>query len=548
MSTKLTKEELLELQEPPMMEEFESQTLPERERPKNVPTFEEGDIIPDIIFSQRQRTDGTTRYLNSDPLTGRKMIELRSNPFDLELGTLDVCEVSIEEDTDLHNPDMGKYWVELVSVNGQTIEEMQQEKDQQIPTAIAEDKAGGRMFVLTTTLPVNKERKPGVPEASKFAHFTLDDRTLEVLETVSRAIKRREPCLLEGETAASKTSSIEYLAMRTNNAVLRLNLNGQSDTTELIGKYVPNDGRLAHEFMQSLKTPELLTESSRSILENANLEARALSIIESQRIAQNEGMAIPEWKWEDGLVVRAVRDGYWLILDEMNLAQPQVLERLNSLTERDPSLTVVEHDGMTFGSGKEDHRVHQDFRIFATMNPAEYAGRQRLSPAYKDRWTASLIVQTPNEAQYQDMLTLLVSGKQPDVEVEGIIYRGEQGRALYPRLSECTWSKEFVKDLARFHSALEDLTRTRAIGKGRREPYIFTRRGLLAFLDFLENEEIVERGDNRSMNTYDAITGPEKLIKRAFEYCYENKVATSEDRRGIADLWKASVRPLVKTV
>lgn len=32
--------------------------------------------------------------------------------------------------------------------------------------------------------------------------------------------------------------------------------------------------------------------------------------------------------------------------------------------------------------------IHGDFRIFATMNPAEYAGRSVLSPAYRNRWRA----------------------------------------------------------------------------------------------------------------------------------------------------------------
>ena len=44
----------------------------------------------------------------------------------------------------------------------------------------------------------------------------------------------------------------------------------------------------------------------------------------------------PFWRWQDGLVVQAMKHGWWVLLDEVNLAEPQILERLNSVLERDP--------------------------------------------------------------------------------------------------------------------------------------------------------------------------------------------------------------------
>ena len=49
------------------------------------------------------------------------------------------------------------------------------------------------------------------------------------------------PVALEGDTAASKTTAILWLAHLLNQPVVRLNLHGQTDTGELVGRYVPGE-------------------------------------------------------------------------------------------------------------------------------------------------------------------------------------------------------------------------------------------------------------------------------------------------------------------
>jgi len=38
----------------------------------------------------------------------------------------------------------------------------------------------------------------------------------------------------------------------------------------------------------------------------------------------------PEFSWRDGLFLSALKAGYWVLLDEMNLASQSVLEGLNA--------------------------------------------------------------------------------------------------------------------------------------------------------------------------------------------------------------------------
>lgn len=87
--------------------------------------------------------------------------------------------------------------------------------------------------------------------------------------------------------------------------------------------------------------------------------------------------------WQDGPVVQAMREGHVILLDEANLADPAVLERLNSLLEPGRSLTLAEKGG----SGGEVVVAHDKFRLVATMNPGGDFGKRELSPALANRFS-----------------------------------------------------------------------------------------------------------------------------------------------------------------
>lgn len=104
------------------------------------------------------------------------------------------------------------------------------------------------------------------------------------------------------------------------------------------------------------------------------------------------------FEWADGPLVCSMKDGSLLLLDEMSLAEDAVLERLNSVLEPSRTLTLAEKGGegptcvhksdnnteLLFSS---DVRAHEDFRIFATMNPGGDFGKRELSPALRSRFT-----------------------------------------------------------------------------------------------------------------------------------------------------------------
>ena len=73
------------------------------------------------------------------------------------------------------------------------------------------------------------------------------------------------------------------------------------------------------------------------------------------------------FEWVDGALTRAIEEGRWVLLDNANLCNPTVLDRLNPLLEPDGMLMLNEC-GMLDGEPRI-LRPHPDFRLFLTMDP-----------------------------------------------------------------------------------------------------------------------------------------------------------------------------------
>jgi len=80
-----------------------------------------------------------------------------------------------------------------------------------------------------------------------------------------------------------------------------------------------------------------------------------------QLLAQSSAM----FEWQDGPLVTAMKNGDVFLLDEINLAEDAVIERLNSVLESGREITLAEKGGYL----NEKIIAHPDFRILATMNP-----------------------------------------------------------------------------------------------------------------------------------------------------------------------------------
>jgi cobaltochelatase CobS len=177
--------------------------------------------------------------------------------------------------------------------------------------------------------------------------------------------------LLIGHTGTGKTSLIEQVAAHTNQGVLRSNMNGQTTVGDFVGFWTVKGG---------------------------------------------------ETIWIDGVLPTAMREGLWLIVDEVDFAEPAILAVLTAVLEPGGCLLLKER-------GNEIVTPHPSFRLFATANAVGamsqyrhlYQGANVMNEAFLDRWRvyqfdylspadeAEVLVRTFGEGVSASMATTLAS-------------------------------------------------------------------------------------------------------------------------------------------
>jgi MoxR-like ATPase len=390
---------------------------------------------------------------------------------------------------------------------------------------------GLRVLDLVLPYPATKpEHLSRVPDAGQFEHICLDQPFLETLRAVALGVAHGMPVALEGETAASKTSAVLYLAHLLSQPVVRLNLNGHTDASELVGRYVPADSNETVDWNTfSAETPWLKADTKK-ILSTAEKEKRPLTTLERMAVLGREGVPVQGWRFQEGYLPQAMRHGWWILLDEMNLAETQVLERLNCALENPPGLVLTEGSGTVFGKGG-DVAVHPSFRMLATMNPAEYAGRAVLSKAFADRWGIWHQAAGPGEREIEQMLLRLVFGEHPRVLFRKNAYKGESAAPVYPELQAIPEISSLLQRLAVFHHGIFKAAGGNgappSIGRLKKERYSFSRRILLNLLRYIA-ERIRATGEATA-----------DLITEAIQVLYLARIREEADRKAVVNILRA---------
>lgn len=162
--------------------------------------------------------------------------------------------------------------------------------------------------------------------------YSVNQRAVSTnLQRIIHAICIEKSVLLEGPPGVGKTSLVEYLARKLNIQLYRVNLSEQTDLIDLLGSDVPSDSSSA-------------------------------------------------FKWADGVLLKAMKEGAWLLLDELNMASQTVLEGLNSILDHRGSIYLPELDKTVEKS--------PGFRIFASQNPTSMgSGRKGLPHSFLTRFT-----------------------------------------------------------------------------------------------------------------------------------------------------------------
>ncbi|XP_068698835.1 midasin-like [Montipora foliosa] len=289
----------------------------------------------------------------------------------------------------------------------------------------------------------------------RYAHTR---HSLVLLEKLAACIRNNEPVLLVGETGTGKTSTVQYLAAQCATNLKVVNMSQQSDSSDLLGGYKPVEMKqivapvrekfevlfcktfsrkqnvkflghiqrcyaegmwemlfklMVHSQKNALKRVMKDDQVSHLRVEWQNLKQDIQQLKKQQKNAES-AMA---FRFVEGTVVQALRNGDWVLLDEINLAMPETLECLCGLLESSSgSLVLMERGDVT------PTVRHENFRLFACMNPATDVGKKDLPPGIRNRFTEIFVSELEDTADLRILAVDYLKGLSPNAAiVDGIV-------------------------------------------------------------------------------------------------------------------------------
>jgi midasin len=388
-------------------------------------------------------------------------------------------------------------------------------------------------------------KRPGSP-------FSTSPHTTRMLERVAAAVVNHEPLLLVGETGVGKTTAVQHLASSLGKKLVAFNLSQQSEAGDLLGGFKPVNARslmiplkeefddLFEESFGASKNQQFLQLLGRQTAKSnwravCKLWREALKMVEKQKSKNEQQPASPpregetpskkrkvenkrsidftRWKsftdkittaersmagssdaflfsFVEGNIVKAVRNGDWILLDEINLASSDTLESISDLLDsRSPSILLTEAGNI------ERIEAHPDFRVFAAMNPATDVGKKDLPPGIRSRFT-ELYVGSPDK-DLKSLQSIVAAYLRQEIASDPAIVTDIS--LLYQNIIALAEENRLVDGAGqRPHFSLRTLTRTLSFAKRihhlcglRRAIYEGFQMSFMTFLD-AESSSIVQ--------------------------------------------------------
>ena len=185
-----------------------------------------------------------------------------------------------------------------------------------------------------------------------------------MVEEIAIGVRMNLNVMLTGPTGCGKTTVVSSLAAQLNQPFIRFNMNGETRVSHLVGMNKPatEDGVLTLRF-------------------------------------------------SEGALVEAMQEGYWVLFDEIDAAQPSVLMVLQPVLEEDNRTLFVPETGQAI-------QAHPEFRLFATGNTigfrsssrARHAGTNTMNDAFLDRFGMVLDVRYPEKNEEIERVLCNVPG------------------------------------------------------------------------------------------------------------------------------------------
>ena len=218
--------------------------------------------------------------------------------------------------------------------------------------------------------------------------LVLENYNKDDVKLLRWGIENNKNILIQGHTGLGKTHLISLLAKEINTILHRISLSGGITEREILGKYIAKEGTTI---------------------------------------------------WEDGLLIKAMKEGQWIVFDEINACEPGVLFILQALTDDDRRITLIEKNG-------EVIIPHPNFRLFATRNPNHpaYSGVRDLNVAFLSRFQIVMEIKIPDVIQEIKI-----------VESKGITLKEDQWKEVFGFVS--LLRKQFLEETILYFPGTRDV-------------------------------------------------------------------------------------------
>jgi midasin len=331
----------------------------------------------------------------------------------------------------------------------------------------------GRSTLQKHHMAAYEEQRDSLPASSE---YTLTGSSTRLLERVAVALQVEEPVLLVGETGVGKTSAVQALSKDLGAPLRVVNLSHQTDSADLLGgfkpvepksrvhdlikkvtplvhstwphgdntKFVKSLLRYCHEkkyrkVLKAVKSANSRVEMSREFLEfSTKGAASAKDIKDLPTLGGHVQELLPGWAqamaetqalelllssdsafcfaYVPGALAEAITEGHWVLLDEINLAPHETLQRLSGLLDSpEGSVTLTERGDL------EPLQRHPQFRMFAAMNPATDTGKSDLPPALRGRFTEIYVSDELPREDLERIASSALAEVAPDPPVAGVV-------------------------------------------------------------------------------------------------------------------------------
>ncbi|CRH03807.1 dynein-related AAA-type ATPase, putative [Plasmodium relictum] len=213
---------------------------------------------------------------------------------------------------------------------------------------------------------------------SQNSHFVFETPNIKQnLFKIVRAMQLDNSILIEGSPGVGKTCIVNILAKLTHNKLIRINLSECTDIYDFIGSYFPIKDIKNESNKKKRKNEEEMQENKKE-REDENINS------ESKKKFQ--------YYWKDGKLIECMKKGYWILIDEINLANQQTLEGINSILDHRKEIFIPETNEIV--------KCHENFRLFCCQNPyKEGGGRKGLPKSFLNRFS-KIYFEELNEEDY----------------------------------------------------------------------------------------------------------------------------------------------------